>query len=59
MKESIKITMYMFLKSLNNKIGIMVDKSIIKPPIVGVPSLSFSPGKLSSLELSPICFFLK
>ena len=39
--------------------GIIVDKIIIKPPIVGVPSLSFSPGKLSSLVLSPICFFLK
>ena len=58
-KENIKIKIYIFLKSLNNKMGIMVDKSIIKPPIVGVPSLSFSPGKLSSLVLSPICFFLK
>ena len=56
-KENIKINMYIFLKSLNNKMGIMVDKIIIKPPIVGVPSLSFSPGKLSSLVLSPICFF--
>ena len=30
MKESIKITMYMFLKSLNNKIGIIDFRFILK-----------------------------
>ena len=39
--------------------GIMVDNNIITPPIVGVPFLAFSPGKLRFLMFSPICFSLK
>ena len=49
----------MFLKSANKKIGIKVDKMIIIPPIVGVPSFSFSPGKSNFLMFSSICFDFK
>ena len=49
----------MFLKSENKKIGIKVDKTIMIPPIVGVPFLSFSPGRFNFLIFSSICFDFK
>ena len=50
---------YILLSLANNKTGISVERSIIKPPIVGVPCFSFCPESPKSLIDSPICFILR
>jgi hypothetical protein len=55
----IKTIIYIFLKSANKSIGIIVDKMIIIPPIVGVPFLALSPGRSNFLMFSSICLDFK
>ena len=49
---------YTLLMRANNKVGNKIAAKMINPPIVGVPTLAFSPAKPRSLISSATCNLL-
>ena len=47
----------MFVRSPKSRIGMMIERKMMMPPIVGVPFFCICPSSPRSRISSPICFF--